>query len=161
MSGPFTMTPGATFMGKSTNRPARRAAPHPETLAVVSAYADGKGPEGGRLDAGKNRLELLPFDGLAAVGDVLTVGANKYADRNWEKGMKWSRVAGSLIRHLARRMVGETHDPETGLLHTAHIACNALFLLTYELRRVGENDLPMLTVVQPSSCKTYESSDSA
>lgn len=161
MSGPFTMTPGATFMGKSTNRPARRVAPHPETLATVSSYANGKGQEGGRLDAGKTRLDLLPFDGLVAVGEVLTVGARKYADRNWEKGMKWSRVVGSLIRHLARRMVGETHDPETGLLHTAHIACNALFLVTYELRQVGDNDLPVLMVAQPSSCKSSESSESA
>lgn len=105
-------------------------------------YPDGHGAEAGREDAGKNRLELLPFDALEAVGQVLTHGAAKYSDRNWERGMKWSRVIGSMLRHLSARLRGEVFDPETKITHMAHVACNALFLVSYENRKVGENDLP-------------------
>jgi hypothetical protein len=107
----------------------------------VSRYDDGLGATGGRLDAGKVRLELLPFDSLWAVAEVGTLGAAKYSDRNWEKGMAWSRVVGSALRHLFARIRGERLDPETKLPHLAHFAWNALALLTYDLRGVGEDDI--------------------
>jgi hypothetical protein len=62
---------------------------------------------------------------------VLTKGAEKYAERNWELGMKWSKVISSLKRHTAAFERGEDYDKETGLLHTAHIMCNAAFLTEY------------------------------
>ena len=104
-------------------------------------YDDGHGEKGGREDNGKPRVDLLPPDALIAVAEVLAHGAKKYDARNWEKGMSWSRVIGSLLRHTFKRMMGEMMDPETHLLHSAHIATNALFLLTYELRGIGHDDL--------------------
>jgi hypothetical protein len=43
---------------------------------------------GRKNDNGKVRLELVPPELLFAVGQVLTFGANKYADRNWEKACR-------------------------------------------------------------------------
>jgi hypothetical protein len=100
--------------------------------------ADGSGL---RHDAGKTRMELLPFDALEAVARVLTKGAAKYAPRNWERGMSWLKCVGCLMRHLVARMAGQKFDKESGEPHLAHVATNALFLLTYELRGIGEDDL--------------------
>lgn len=93
-----------------------------------------------RFDAGKSRVDLLPPDALLEVGHVNRVGAEKYAPRNWEKGMAWSKVIGPLMRHLFKWMAGETFDKETGQRHIAMVAWNALALLTYELRGIGEDD---------------------
>ena len=84
-----------------------------------------------RLDDGKNRVELLSPQAMMGTAQVLTFGAKKYAEHNWRKGMKWSRVLGSLMRHLFLFMAGEDYDKESGLPHVDHIACNAMFLQEY------------------------------
>lgn len=101
-----------------------------------------------RYDHGKVQLDLIPPEWYWALGNVLHAGAQKYAPRNWEKGMKWSRVVGSLMRHLLKFMVGERYDEETGCHHLAHVAWNALALMSYDIREVGENDLDF-----PNICK--------
>lgn len=100
-------------------------------------------PDGGglRYDAGKPRTDLLPPDGLLELAQLYTIGAVKYGDRNWERGMPWSKVLGPLLRHLLRWMVGQARDPETGLSHMTHVAWNALALVVYELRGIGTDDI--------------------
>lgn len=89
--------------------------------------------EGGalRYDNEKVRMDLIPAFANIEFGKVLTIGAKKYGDNNWQKGMKWSRVLGSLERHLYAIKKGEDFDPETGLLHSAHVMTNAAFLTEY------------------------------
>ena len=96
--------------------------------------------EGIKFDKGKNRLELLPWEALVEVGKIVTFGANKYGDYNWLKGMAWSRFYGASLRHLASWINGEDKDSETNLSHLAHAACCILFLLSYELLNIGEDD---------------------
>lgn len=91
-------------------------------------------------DGEKVRWELVPPDAVNEVAKVLTFGAHKYADRNWEKGMEWSRVYGALQRHMAAWWGGEDTDSETGLSHLAHAGCCIMFLLSYEKRNVGLDD---------------------
>lgn len=98
--------------------------------------------EGKKYDGGKVRLELLPPELLFGVGEILTFGAQKYEDRNWELGMKWSRVFGALMRHLWAWWRGEKCDPETGKSHLWHAGCCIAFLIAYEERKVGEDDRP-------------------
>ncbi len=95
--------------------------------------------EGIKLDQGKPRMDLLPMDSLVEVARVLSFGANKYAPRNWELGMDWGRLQGALLRHLAAWDQGQNLDPETGLPHLAHMACNALMLLALAQRGVGKD----------------------
>jgi hypothetical protein len=75
---------------------------------------------------------------LLSVGDVLREGAAKYPDRNWEHGMKYSRVIAAAERHALAFIGGEVLDPETRLLHVSHFNCCTMFLLTYEARKMGE-----------------------
>lgn len=106
--------------------------------------------EGTKFDSGKVRLELLPPELLYATATILTFGANKYADRNWELGMSWSRVYGALMRHLWSWWGGKAPtsksflfgelDEETTHSHLWHAACCIAFLITYEERNVGEDD---------------------
>lgn len=95
-----------------------------------------------RYDTGKNRIELVPPEWIWMLADVTTQGSKKYAERNWEKGMKWSKLVGCMFRHAIKWIAGETHDKETGCHHLAMVAWNALALATYQLRGVGENDVP-------------------
>lgn len=90
-----------------------------------------------KYDQEKIRLELLPPELITEVGKILTFGAIKYEERNWEKGMDWGRVFGALQRHLWAWWNGEDTDPETGESHLSHAACCIAFLIAYEKRQIG------------------------
>ena len=108
-----------------------------KVVPIVAAAA----ATGLRYDTGKLRLDLIPPEWIEALAAVLTVGAVKYAPRNWEKGMAWSKVYGPLMRHVLAWLKGERDDPETKCHHLAHVAWNALALMVYEMRGLGEDDL--------------------
>ena len=82
-------------------------------------------------------MDLLPWDALDLVGDVLTYGIAKYPEpsENWrvnssEEDIK--RYKAAMIRHYSSMMQGELIDPESKLPHMAHIATNSLFILALE-----------------------------
>ncbi len=54
--------------------------------------------------------------------------------------MDWHRVLRALLNHTFKFALGEECDKETGMLHTAHAACCALFLVSYQLRSIGNDD---------------------
>lgn len=87
--------------------------------------------KGLRYNTGKLRMDLVQPWAHEQMVKVLTKGAEKYADRNWERGMAWTTALASLKRHLLAYEKGEDYDPETGILHIAHVACNAHFLTAY------------------------------
>ena len=101
-------------------------------------------PDGGgrKHDDDKLRYDLVPWDAMDEVTAVLTFGAIKYADRNWERGMNWGRLIGAAFRHVTKWAMGEKLDPETGKSHLAHAICCLLFLLAYEIRGIGHDDRP-------------------
>ena len=89
--------------------------------------------EGGvKFDQDKPRPELYSPQAILAVSKILAYGAKKYADRNWEKGIVYSRIYGALQRHLLAFWSGEDIDPESGLPHLSHAGCCMMFLLHYE-----------------------------
>lgn len=101
---------------------------------------NGKSPNepGAKLDSGKNRLGLVLGDfsrALEEVGRVGTVGAKKYSDGGWvnvPNGIE--RYTDAMLRHWLKEMRGEAFDPETKLMHAAHVAWNALSRLDLMLR---------------------------
>lgn len=86
---------------------------------------------GKRFNEGKTRHDLTPAWAQEQYARVLTAGAVKYGEGNWEKGMAWSKVIASMERHLQAIKRNQDFDPETGELHSAHIMCNAAFLTEY------------------------------
>jgi len=59
---------------------------------------------------------------------VLMFGATKYSAWNWTKGLKYTEICESLLRHTHAFLEGEDDDPESKLEHVGHILCNAMFL---------------------------------
>lgn len=93
-------------------------------------FTTGKGG-GLRFNGGKLRYDLVNPKAMEDFVGVLTDGANKYAERNWENGLTWTSVLASLKRHIAAFEAGEDYDGESGRLHMAHAACNVHFLNSY------------------------------
>jgi hypothetical protein len=89
---------------------------------------------GTKADDNKLRFDLIPTAPLRAWATVKTFGSKKYGDRNWEKGIPFSRVYAALQRHLVAWFGGEDLDPESKESHLAHAMCNVGFLLEYMLR---------------------------
>jgi hypothetical protein len=87
--------------------------------------------KGLRYNKGKIKLELITPQIIRAIGTILTKGAEKYAPRNWEKGMEWSTVIGCLKRHLLAIEEGRDYDKESGELAVDHLLTNAGILATY------------------------------
>ena len=99
--------------------------------------------EGLKFDADKARYDLIPPEIEEAIAKVLTFGAAKYGERNWELGMKWGRPYAALRRHMSAWWSGEDNDPETGMPHTWHAACCIAFIVAFEARGVGTDDRPI------------------
>jgi hypothetical protein len=100
-------------------------------------------PAEGRKDDGeKPRYDLIPPEMLEAVAVVLTFGASKYGERNWEHGMSWGRLFAALMRHMWAWWRGEKADTETGFSHLWHACACIAFLMAYEQRGTGEDDRP-------------------
>ena len=93
-----------------------------------------------KYDSYKTRIDLIPPELIEEVGKILTYGATKYNDRNWEKGTDWSRYFASAQRHLWSWFGGEDNDTETGENHLSHVLCSITFLLTYAKRNIGNDD---------------------
>jgi hypothetical protein len=73
---------------------------------------------------------------LMAIGEVSRFGARKHNEGVMPT--EWRRFpapvyADSLIRHILAESQGEIKDPESGLLHAAHAAWNALAVLEKKL----------------------------
>lgn len=87
--------------------------------------------QGLRFNEGKIRYDLLEPFAINELAKVFTAGAEKYAPNNWkETGMSWSKMVASLKRHLNAFERGEDFD-ETSCLHMAHVAWNAMALVSY------------------------------
>lgn len=95
---------------------------------------------GTKHDNGKPRTDLMAPDALIGMARVLTLGSAKYHDRNWEKGLDYSRVYGAALRHLLAWWGSEDDDPETGENHIHHAACCLHFLQAYVERDMHQWD---------------------
>ncbi len=98
-----------------------------KSATVVSSTA------GRKDDQGKNRLDLIEPEFIEGVGKVLTFGAEKYEENNWQKvDNAENRYYAAAMRHLLAWRKGEKIDPESGLNHLDHVACNIMFLQHFE-----------------------------
>jgi len=84
-----------------------------------------------RFNHGKLRYDLLEPFATKELVKIFTKGSEKYGDKNWLKGMEWSKCLASLKRHIAAFEAGEDIDPELGTYHMANAAWNCLALVSY------------------------------
>ena len=112
---------------ESTDRHLSSSVPFPD-LHVPGAKDDKAKPMAG---------VLLDFSrALEAVVDVGTMGARKYARGNWQFVTNGhERYTDAMMRHLLAESHTEGYDDESGMLHAAHVAWNALARLEILLRR--------------------------
>ena len=97
---------------------------------------------GAKLDAGKSpilagSIQYFPL-ALEAVAQVSAFGAGKYTWGGWRTvpdGVR--RYGDALARHLTKEAVDGDHDPDSGLVHAAHTAWNALARLELMLAERG------------------------
>lgn len=84
--------------------------------------------------ANKLRWDLLPIAIVEDIVKVLTFGATKYADNNWQKvDNAKERYYAALMRHITSWRKGKINDPETAdLPHLACAACNLIFLSWFD-----------------------------
>jgi len=94
---------------------------------------------GAKLDEGKPEAELLLDFGLALieVSKVLSYGRKKYSRSGWTKVSNgYDRYTAALFRHLFASNYRNI-DNESGLMHDAQVAWNALARLEMKLRDIG------------------------
>lgn len=102
-------------------------------------YGEGAAHREPGLDKGRPEL-ITPF-GLTRLAKWYALGAKKYGDFNWVKGMPFSRYTASMFRHLLLYMArDETED------HLAAIAWNAMAIMHHqELGELQWDDMPTYT----------------
>lgn len=97
---------------------------------------DGSG-KNDRAD-GKLRWDLLPLAEIEDIVRVYTEGAKKYADNSWKDIPDgFNRYFAATMRHLVAYAKGERFDSDTGCMHLAQVAWNAIALLYYDKHNKG------------------------
>jgi hypothetical protein len=100
---------------------------------------------------GKGRYDLIPPYSLQRLAKHYENGANKYGDRNWEKGQPLASYVDSLIRHGQDYLAGDRSED-----HLAAVAWNAFAAMwTEEMIRLQKfpqsfNDMPLSMADRPT-----------
>lgn len=108
---------------------------------MAESDPNGKQPNepGSKLDAGKSPiwrglLDYFPRS-CSAIADVSLVGANKYTWKGWESVPDgYARYSDALVRHITAEAIEGEVDSDTGKLHAAQAAWNAMARLELLLR---------------------------
>jgi hypothetical protein len=100
-------------------------------------------PETGGVKGKKlARFDLLPVGPLFELARLYGTGAEKYDERNWERGFAWSLAFAAMQRHAWLFWGGESVDPETRRHHLSSVVFHAFALMEFEVRGRGVDDRP-------------------
>lgn len=100
----------------------------PSGMEEVRVVNEKTGAEKGSKLA---RFDLIPAKPLWELAEHYGRGAEKYEDRNWERGYDWSLSIAALERHLNLFKQGEDIDPETQSKHIIAVAWHAIALAQF------------------------------
>lgn len=89
---------------------------------------------------GKGAYELMSPFALERIAKWYELGAQKYASRNWEKGIPFGRLIQSGIRHMYRWMAGDRSED-----HLAAVCWNVMAMMHFEATGQDKewNDYPL------------------
>lgn len=91
-----------------------------------------------KADAGKRRLSLVPGQINYDIAEVREYGIEKYGDTDSWLRVEIERYKDAAYRHwLAYLEDPDSVDPESGIKHYKHWACNAAFICELEKRRTA------------------------
>lgn len=116
--------------------------PPPNDTARLNGEVRVTSATGGQKGRKNARLGGADPGALMELARVYGYGEEKYARFNYLKGYDWSLSIDALYRHFLAFQSGEDRDPESGLLHTAHVAWHALALTAFLQRGLGTDDRP-------------------
>lgn len=99
-------------------------------------YGEGKAIR--EPTTGKGRFDLITPFGLTRLAKWYELGSQKYAPRNWEKGMPYSRYIDSAMRHIVKFIMGMTDED-----HLSAAVWNLMCIIHHqELGQTELDDLP-------------------
>lgn len=88
--------------------------------------------------SGKGRYDLITPFGIRRLAVWYELGSKKYADRNWEKGMPFSRYVDSAKRHIDKFIMGMEDED-----HLSAAVWNLLSIVHHqELGEIHLDDMP-------------------
>ena len=98
-----------------------------------------------KADAGKLPISLCPTQIIRDIAVVRAYGNKKYGSSDNWKTVEMRRYVDALLRHALEFVDNpESVDPESGIPHYKHMACNMAFICEMMAGRV------------PQKCRTYE-----
>jgi hypothetical protein len=83
------------------------------------------------------RYDLIPTEPLRRLGMRYTEGAQKYAPRNWEKGMPWAETFNHLQEHLNKWKNGDEPTDD----HLAAAAWGVFALMEFQRTHTELDDI--------------------
>lgn len=84
---------------------------------------------GDHFDEGKAPIHLIPVEAILGTAHVFGMGAKKYGEYNFRKGIRHTQIINSLLRHTLAYLDGEDNDPESGKSHIYHAMANCAMLI--------------------------------
>ena len=96
------------------------------TVIIHEGRGDAK-----KFDHNKLMWDILPYDQIEKIVEVMTYGAGKYGAESW-KTVDSPRYEAAFMRHYVERKKGEAVDKDSKISHLAHAACNLLFMMWLE-----------------------------
>ena len=100
------------------------------------------------MQAGKGRMDLLPWAAIMEVSKHCEAGAMKYGEHNVDRGIPTHSLCDSASRHLAKYLDGWTDEP-----HLLAAAWNLLWAIQMELKHPECVDTPWKEQSDTKRCK--------
>ena len=92
------------------------------------------------FDSGKPELDQIPYSAIVECSKAFTFGKNKYGKFNFRRGMPYSKLINSALRHIYKFNESEDFDDESiTVTHIGHAMAN-LAMLVYVYQNMPELD---------------------
>lgn len=80
----------------------------------------------------KTRWNIVPFEIIEQIAEILTYGAERYGDNTW-KNVDKKLWYDAMMRHVAEYSKGKKYnDKDWNHHHLMHAICNAMFIVYIE-----------------------------
>lgn len=81
-------------------------------------------PSTAKTDTGKDKLDLLPYVGLASTAKAFEYGLEQYGHENYRTAASYRPFLAASLRHINKLLTGEELDKDSNLNHISHaLAC--------------------------------------